>query len=48
MKMCGYKTREVFDRYNIISGDDLRALVRGTHFFQPLGSEASASSGGRN
>jgi integrase len=27
MRMCGHETREVFDRYNIVSGDDLRAAA---------------------
>jgi hypothetical protein len=25
--MCGHETREVFDRYDIVTGDDLRAAA---------------------
>jgi integrase len=28
MKMCGHETRLVFDRYNIITGDDLLQAAR--------------------
>ena len=27
MTMCGHETREVFDRYDIVTGDDLRAAA---------------------
>ena len=27
MRLTGYKTRAVFERYNIVSGDDLRDAV---------------------
>ena len=34
MQMTGHKTRSVFERYNIVSGGDLRAAARSLDVFR--------------
>jgi hypothetical protein len=44
MRMSGHKTRAVFDRYNVVSEDDLRDAVRRLE----AGSEESWSRNGQS
>ena len=43
MKLCGWKTRDMFDRYNIIDSADLRSAVA-----QRYSGERSSGNGKQN